>query len=192
MQEEMGPDVSVAVRSSATAGLADQARAPSQPTMVQPRQRLIAKMAFHFSSGNSSIGAIFTGRAMTQERSTAATIMMSRETTTTGHSAWETFLRAVGCNWLVCLAVWMALADPAGIQAAIGWLLGDLSRAEAANAYPGVVAVVLQLVTSAVGSMALARSGYLIGSAVYSPTHHNELEERTGDEAGRPGEDVRP
>jgi len=28
----------------------------------------------------------------------------------TGHTAWETFLRAVGCNWLVCLAVWMSLA----------------------------------------------------------------------------------
>ncbi|MCV2491596.1 formate/nitrite transporter family protein [Geodermatophilus sp. YIM 151500] len=28
----------------------------------------------------------------------------------TGHTAWETFLRAVGCNWLVCLAVWMTLA----------------------------------------------------------------------------------
>jgi formate transporter len=27
-----------------------------------------------------------------------------------GHSAWETFLRGVGCNWLVCLAVWMSLA----------------------------------------------------------------------------------
>jgi formate/nitrite transporter len=26
------------------------------------------------------------------------------------HTAWETFLRAVGCNWLVCLAVWMTLA----------------------------------------------------------------------------------
>ena len=25
-------------------------------------------------------------------------------------SAWQIFLRAVGCNWLVCLAVWMALA----------------------------------------------------------------------------------
>jgi len=28
----------------------------------------------------------------------------------TSHSAWETFLRGVGCNWLVCLAVWMSLA----------------------------------------------------------------------------------
>ena len=27
-----------------------------------------------------------------------------------GHSAWETFLRGVGCNWLVCLAVWMSLS----------------------------------------------------------------------------------
>jgi formate/nitrite transporter len=28
----------------------------------------------------------------------------------TAHSAWQTFLRAVGCNWLVCVAVWMSLA----------------------------------------------------------------------------------
>jgi formate/nitrite transporter len=28
----------------------------------------------------------------------------------THHTAWETFLRGVGCNWLVCLAVWMSLA----------------------------------------------------------------------------------
>jgi formate/nitrite transporter len=27
-----------------------------------------------------------------------------------GHTAWETFLRGVGCNWLVCLAVWMSLS----------------------------------------------------------------------------------
>ncbi|HYO32578.1 MAG TPA: formate/nitrite transporter family protein [Nocardioidaceae bacterium] len=30
----------------------------------------------------------------------------------TGHTEWQTFLRAVGCNWLVCLAVWMSLAAP--------------------------------------------------------------------------------
>jgi formate/nitrite transporter len=28
----------------------------------------------------------------------------------TEHTAWQTFLRGVGCNWLVCLAVWMSLA----------------------------------------------------------------------------------
>ena len=27
-----------------------------------------------------------------------------------GESNWQVFLRAVGCNWLVCLAVWMSLA----------------------------------------------------------------------------------
>src|SRR3954454_7783291 len=27
-----------------------------------------------------------------------------------GETPWQTFLRAVGCNWLVCLAVWMTLA----------------------------------------------------------------------------------
>ncbi|SEP06614.1 formate/nitrite transporter family protein [Trujillonella endophytica] len=28
----------------------------------------------------------------------------------TGESYWQVFLRGVGCNWLVCLAVWMSLA----------------------------------------------------------------------------------
>ncbi|MGY1669305.1 formate/nitrite transporter family protein [Geodermatophilus sp. SYSU D00710] len=28
----------------------------------------------------------------------------------TSHTAWEVFLRGVGCNWLVCLAVWMSLS----------------------------------------------------------------------------------
>jgi formate/nitrite transporter len=27
-------------------------------------------------------------------------------------SAWQVFLRGVGCNWLVCLGVWMSLAAP--------------------------------------------------------------------------------
>ncbi len=31
------------------------------------------------------------------------------------------------------VAVWMALAEPAGVQAAITWLLGDISRAEMLN-----------------------------------------------------------
>lgn len=32
------------------------------------------------------------------------------------------------------VAVWMTLSDPAGIQSALAWLLGDLSRAELRNA----------------------------------------------------------
>ena len=43
--------------------------------------------------------------AMTHER--LASIALGKAT---GESAWQTFLRAVGCNWLVCLAVWMSLA----------------------------------------------------------------------------------
>ncbi len=35
-------------------------------------------------------------------------------------SAWQIFLRAVGCNWLVCLAVWLAL----GAQDLSGKILG--------------------------------------------------------------------
>jgi len=43
--------------------------------------------------------------AMTHER--LAAIALDKAT---AHTVWQTFLRAVGCNWLVCLAVWMSLA----------------------------------------------------------------------------------
>jgi formate/nitrite transporter len=43
--------------------------------------------------------------AMTHDR--LATIAVGKAT---GESVWQTFLRAIGCNWLVCLAVWMSLA----------------------------------------------------------------------------------
>jgi formate/nitrite transporter len=43
--------------------------------------------------------------AMTHDR--LASIALGKAT---GESVWQTFLRAVGCNWLVCLAVWMSLA----------------------------------------------------------------------------------
>jgi formate transporter len=38
----------------------------------------------------------------------------------TGESDWQLFLRAIGCNWLVCLAVWLAL----GAQDIGGKILG--------------------------------------------------------------------
>ncbi|WP_182526801.1 formate/nitrite transporter family protein [Nocardioides dongkuii] len=46
-----------------------------------------------------------TTAAMTYER--LAAIAHDKATV---HTAWETFLRGVGCNWLVCLAVWMSIA----------------------------------------------------------------------------------
>ena len=45
-----------------------------------------------------------TVAAMTHER--LATIATDK----TGETVWQTFLRGVGCNWLVCLAVWMSLS----------------------------------------------------------------------------------
>ena len=53
------------------------------------------------------------------------------------------------------------------------------------NAVKLVIAVILQLVASAVGSMTIARSAYLTGSAVYSPKHNDELADSdSGDGAG--------
>jgi len=43
--------------------------------------------------------------ALAAERLTAIS-----EDKAVAHSPWQTFLRGVGCNWLVCLAVWMSLA----------------------------------------------------------------------------------
>lgn len=39
------------------------------------------------------------------------------------------------------VAVWMALAEPAGVQAAVSWLLGDISRAETVNSVFTLIAV---------------------------------------------------
>ncbi len=46
-----------------------------------------------------------TSAALTHERLASIALDKSSE-----HTAWQTFLRGVGCNWLVCLAVWMSLA----------------------------------------------------------------------------------
>jgi formate/nitrite transporter len=46
-----------------------------------------------------------TSAALTHDR--LAAIALDKAT---AHTAWQTFLRALGCNWLVCLAVWMSLA----------------------------------------------------------------------------------
>lgn len=48
-----------------------------------------------------------------------------------------------------------------------------------------IAAVVLQLITSAVGSMAIARAGYLVGSPLFSPRRHNALADEA-EEAEQP------
>lgn len=66
-------------------------------------------VAFFFAVQTGVIGGTGaeagSAAAMTHER--LASIALDKATT---HTVWETFLRAVGCNWLVCLAVWMSLA----------------------------------------------------------------------------------
>lgn len=42
-------------------------------------------------------------------------------------------------------------------------------------------AVLLQLITSAVGSMAIARAGYLVGSPLFSPRRHNAMADAADD-----------
>ena len=49
-----------------------------------------------------------TSAAMTYER-----LVGIAETKALDESSWQIFLRALGANWLVCLAVWMAIASDA-------------------------------------------------------------------------------
>jgi formate/nitrite transporter len=49
-----------------------------------------------------------TAAAMTYER-----LVGIAETKALEESSWQVFLRALGANWLVCLAVWMAMASDA-------------------------------------------------------------------------------
>lgn len=66
-------------------------------------------VAFFLAVQSGVIGSVGadagSGAALTYER--LAEIAQGKAV---DHSAWQTFLRAVGCNWLVCLAVWMSLA----------------------------------------------------------------------------------
>lgn len=61
--------------------------------------------------------AVSTGVIGDADSSGSAALTFERlaqivEGKTSGHTAWEIFLRGVGCNWLVCLAVWMSLGTP--------------------------------------------------------------------------------
>jgi iron complex transport system permease protein len=53
------------------------------------------------------------------------------------------------------VAVWMAIGDPAGVQSAMSWLLGDLSRAEGTNAL-----LTLGLVVGVLGALLVEHRSY--------------------------------
>jgi formate/nitrite transporter len=99
-----------------------------------------------------------------------------------GHSAWETFLRAVGCNWLVCLAVWMSLASPS-VSGKILALFFPI-MAFVAMGFDHVVANMFFLPAAvfadvpqlgwddAVGNWLLAGAGNLVGAVVFVATSY--------------------
>jgi formate/nitrite transporter len=66
-------------------------------------------VAFFFAVQTGVIGGASADPATTPGLTHArlASIALDKAT---AHTAWQTFLRGVGCNWLVCLAVWMSLA----------------------------------------------------------------------------------
>jgi formate/nitrite transporter len=100
----------------------------------------------------------------------------------TGHTAWETFLRGVGCNWLVCLAVWMSLAA----TSVSGKILAVFFPVMAfvAMGFDHVVANMFFLPAAiwagvpgvgwgdAVGNWLLAGAGNLVGAVVFVATSY--------------------
>jgi formate/nitrite transporter len=92
-------------------------------------------------------------------------------------SEWQIFLRAVGCNWLVCLAVWMALGaeDVAGKVLAIFFpIMGFVAMGfdhVVANMFflPAAIFAGVDGITwwSAVHNWIFAFVGNLVGAAVF-------------------------
>lgn len=107
-------------------------------------------------------------------------------------SAWQVFLRAVGCNWLVCLAVWMALAaeDVAGKVLAIFFPI----MAFVAMGFDHVVANMFFLPAAifadvpgigwddALANWAFAFLGNFVGAAIFVATSYWFLYVRDADE----------
>jgi formate/nitrite transporter len=110
---------------------------------------------------------------------------------------WQIFLRAVGCNWLVCLAVWMALAatDIAGKILAIFFPI----MAFVAMGFDHVVANMFFLPAAifadagevtwgdALHNWAFAGLGNLVGAAIFVAGAYWYLYARDDDEPDDPG-----
>lgn len=75
-----------------------------------------------------------------------------------------------------------AIATAAGMGVSL-MLLGVLAHLPSwTNLVKVALAVALQLITSAVGSMAIARAGYLTGSPIHNPSGINELASAESDD----------
>ena len=123
------------------------------------------------------VGADTGSAALTYER-----LAQIADDKAVGHSAWETFLRAVGCNWLVCLAVWMSIASPS-VSGKILALFFPI-MAFVAMGFDHVVANMFFLPAAifagvpglgwddAIGNWVLAASGNLVGAVVFVGTSY--------------------
>ena len=110
----------------------------------------------------------------------------------------QVFLRAIGCNWLVCLAVWMALGaeDIAGKVLAIVFPI----TAFVAMGFDHVVANMFFLPAAifagvpgigwgdVLGNWALAFSGNLVGAGIFVGGFYWYLYARSEPEPARPGD----
>jgi formate/nitrite transporter len=124
---------------------------------------------------------------------------LSAIATAKGHveNDWQIFLRGVGCNWLVCLAVWMALAadDIAGKVLAIFFPI----MAFVAMGFDHVVANMFFLPAAifshvpgigwndALRNWVFAFLGNLVGAAVFVATSYWYLYVRDIDREAEPG-----
>ena len=108
-------------------------------------------------------------------------------------SEWQIFLRAVGCNWLVCLAVWLALAadDVAGKILAIFFpIMGFVAMGfdhVVANMFflPAAIFAGVDGITwwTAIHNWIFAFLGNLVGAAIFVAAAHWYLyarDEETG------------
>ena len=123
----------------------------------------------------------------------------------TEHTAWETFLRAVGCNWLVCLAVWMSLAATTVSSKVLAIFFPIM--AFVAMGFDHVVANMFFLPAAifadvpgigwddAVKNWLLAGTGNLVGAVVFVATSYWYLflkdQPKEVDQAGHPDESAR-
>ncbi len=88
------------------------------PLAALDRKVTIGRLSFNFLwvlIGNL-LGSLFVAYFLAKETGVvtaeAPLARLAAIATAKGHTEtdWQIFLRALGCNWLVCLAVWMALA----------------------------------------------------------------------------------
>jgi formate/nitrite transporter len=118
-----------------------------------------------------------TAAALTHER-----LALIAEDKALGHSGWQTFLRAIGCNWLVCLAVWMSLATTS-VSGKILAIFFPI-MAFVAMGFDHVVANMFFLPAAifadvpgigwdeAVGNWLLAGAGNLVGAVIFVATSY--------------------